>query len=458
MGTFSATAIQASYFIAAALFILGLKRMSSPVTARSGIVWAGVGMVVATLITFLTPGMGNYVLMTVAIAVGGIAAWVTGRRVAMTDMPQMIALYNGMGGGAAGAIAAVELFSGEVHSVAVLTLAVLGGIIGAVSFSGSLIAFAKLQGLLKRSIRFRGQNVVNIVVLAGALLAGGALVIHGGFPPIVTALFLLALLLGVTMTLPIGGADMPVVISLYNALTGLAVAFEGFVLNNAAMIIAGTVVGSAGTLLTQLMAKAMNRSLGNVLFSGFGETAAAGASGPAGALKAIETADAAVMLGFSEKVIVVPGYGMAVAQAQHKVWELCQALIARGVTVKFAIHPVAGRMPGHMNVLLAEAGVPYDLIYDEAEINSEFETADVALIIGANDVVNPVARTDKSSPIYGMPILNADKAKNVIVVKRGQGAGFSGIENALFYLDHARMLYGDGQAKAAELVQAIKTL
>ena len=458
MGTFSATAIQASYFVAAALFILGLKRMSSPVTARSGIVWAGVGMVVATLITFLTPGMGNYGLMTAAIAVGSIAAWVTGRRVAMTDMPQMIALYNGMGGGAAGAIAAVELFSGEVHSAPVLALGVLGGIIGAVSFSGSLIAFAKLQGLIKRSIRFPGQNFVNIIVLVAALLAGGAIVIHGGFPPLVTALFVLALLLGITMTLPIGGADMPVVISLYNALTGLAVAFEGFVLNNAAMIIAGTVVGSAGTLLTQLMAKAMNRSLGNVLFSGFGETAAAGTAGPAGTLKAIETTDAAVMLGFSEKVIVVPGYGMAVAQAQHKVWELCQALLGRGVAVKFAIHPVAGRMPGHMNVLLAEAGVPYDLIYDEAEINAEFETADVALIIGANDVVNPVARTDKSSPIYGMPILNADKAKNVIVIKRGQGAGFSGIENALFYLDQTRMLYGDGQAKAAELVQAVKAL
>jgi NAD(P) transhydrogenase subunit beta len=460
MGTFgAATAIQASYFVAAALFIFGLKRMSSPVTARSGIIWAGVGMLVATLITFLTPGMGNFALMTVAIAIGGIAAWVTGRRVAMTDMPQMIALYNGMGGGAAGAIAAVELFAGEVHGVAVLTLGVLGGIIGAVSFSGSLIAFAKLQGLIKRSIRFPGQNFVNIVVLAATLLAGAAIVVQGGMPPVVTALFVLALLLGVTMTLPIGGADMPVVISLYNALTGLAVAFEGFVLNNAAMIIAGTVVGSAGTLLTQLMAKAMNRSLGNVLFSGFGETAVADAAGgPAGTLKAIEAADVAVMLGFSEKVIVVPGYGMAVAQAQHKVWELCQALIARGVTVKFAIHPVAGRMPGHMNVLLAEAGVPYDLIYDEGEINAEFETADVALVIGANDVVNPVARTDKSSPIYGMPILNADKAKNVIVIKRGQGAGFSGIENALFYLDHTRMLYGDGQAKAAELVQAVKAL
>jgi NAD(P) transhydrogenase subunit beta len=323
-----------------------------------------------------------------------------------------------------------------------------------------LIAFGKLQGLIKKSFRFRGQNVVNLVVLAGTVIAGFVIVVQGGegVEGHVTLFLALALVLGVTMTLPIGGADMPVVISLYNALTGLAVAFEGFVLNNAAMIIAGTVVGSAGTLLTQLMAKAMNRSLGNVLFSGFGETAAAGAAGPAGTLKAIETADAAVMLGFSEKVIVVPGYGMAVAQAQHKVWELCQALIARGVTVKFAIHPVAGRMPGHMNVLLAEAGVPYDLIYDEAEINSEFETADVALIIGANDVVNPVARTDKSSPIYGMPILNADKAKNVIVIKRGQGAGFSGIENALFYLDHARMLYGDGQAKAAELVQAVKAL
>jgi H+-translocating NAD(P) transhydrogenase subunit beta len=455
-----ATLIQASYFVAAALFILGLKRMSSPVTARGGIVWAGVGMLVATLITFLWPGMENYGLMTVAIALGGIIAWVSGKRVAMADMPQMIALYNGMGGGAAGAIAAVELLSGEAHGLAQLVLGVLGGIIGAVSFAGSLIAFGKLQGLIKRSFRFRGQNFVNLVILAGVLLAGAAVVIHSGSDTqtIVAALFVLALLLGVTMTLPIGGADMPVVISLYNALTGLAVAFEGFVLDNAAMIIAGTVVGSAGTLLTQLMARAMNRSLANVLFSGFGESPATGAAGPAGTLKAIDTADVAVMLGFSEKVIVVPGYGMAVAQAQHKVWELCQALIARSVTVKFAIHPVAGRMPGHMNVLLAEAGVPYDLIYDEGEINAEFETADVALVIGANDVVNPVARTDKSSPIYGMPILNADKAKNVIVIKRGQGAGFSGIENALFYLDHTRMLYGDGQAKVAELVQAVKQL
>jgi proton-translocating NAD(P)+ transhydrogenase subunit beta len=452
--------IQASYFVAAALFIFGLKRMSSPVTARDGIVWAGLGMLVATLITFLWPGMHNYLLMTVAIAIGGIIAWLSGKRVAMTDMPQMIALYNGMGGGAAGAIAAVELLAGEAHGVAQLALGVVGGIIGAVSFAGSVIAFGKLQGLIKRSIRFRGQNYVNLLILVLTVLVGAMIVLHRGenMAAHVAFLFVLALVLGFTMTLPIGGADMPVVISLYNALTGLAVAFEGFVLDNAAMIIAGTVVGSAGTLLTQLMAKAMNRSLANVLFSGFGETSAVSASGPAGTLKSIDTADVAVMLGFSEKVIVVPGYGMAVAQAQHKVWELCQALSARGVSVKFAIHPVAGRMPGHMNVLLAEAGVPYDLIYDADEINSEFETADVALIIGANDVVNPVARTDKSSPIYGMPILNADKAKNVIVIKRGQGAGFSGIENALFYLDRTRMLYGDGQAKVAELVQAVKQL
>jgi NAD(P) transhydrogenase subunit beta len=454
------TLIQASYFVAAALFIFGLKRMSSPVTARGGIVWAGVGMLVATLITFLWPEMHNYVLMTAAIAIGGIVAWISGKRVAMTNMPQMIALYNGMGGGAAGAIAAVELFAGEAHGVMQLALGVLGGIIGAVSFAGSLIAFGKLQGLIKRSFRFRGQNYVNLAVLVITVLVGVIIVLHRGedMATHITLLFVLALVLGFTMTLPIGGADMPVVISLYNALTGLAVAFEGFVLDNAAMIIAGTVVGSAGTLLTQLMARAMNRSLANVLFSGFGDTGGAGASGPAGTMKPIDAADVAVMLGFSQKVIIVPGYGMAVAQAQHKVWELAQALIARGVAVKFAIHPVAGRMPGHMNVLLAEAGVPYDLIYDEAEINSEFETADVALIIGANDVVNPVARTDKSSPIYGMPILNADKAKNVIVIKRGQGAGFSGVENALFYLDHTRMLYGDGQAKVAELVQAVKQL
>ncbi|HTL19182.1 MAG TPA: NAD(P)(+) transhydrogenase (Re/Si-specific) subunit beta [Steroidobacteraceae bacterium] len=452
-------AIQISYFVTAVLFIMGLKRMSSPVTARSGILWAGAGMAVATLITFLYPGMSNYGLILPAIFVGGVLAAWSGRRVAMTNMPQMIALYNGMGGGAAAAIAAVELYRGGTEGYASTTLAVAGGIIGAVSFSGSLIAFGKLQGLIKRSLRFAGQQIFNLLFLLAALVLGALVIAHtNATSAVVTGFFLLALVLGVTMTLPIGGADMPVVISLYNALTGLAVGFEGFVLNNAAMIIAGTVVGSAGTLLTQLMAKAMNRSLGNVLFSGFGDTGAAATGAVQGSLKPIEASDVGVMLAFAQKVIVVPGYGMAVAQAQHKIWELCQLLIDRGVQVRFAIHPVAGRMPGHMNVLLAEAGVPYDLIADIDEINAEFETADAALIIGANDVVNPVARTDKSSPIYGMPILNADKAKNVIVIKRGQGAGFSGIENALFYLDNTRMLYGDAQKVAAELIQAVKAV
>ena len=456
-------AIQVSYYAAAFLFIMGLKRMSSPVTAASGIKWAGVGMVVATLITFVYPDLHNFMLMTTAIFIGGVLAWWTGKKVAMTDMPQMIALYNGMGGGSAAAISAVELLGGGEHSLVFMVLAVLGGFIGSVAFSGSMIAFAKLQGILRKDFRFRGQNLTNLLVLAGTAVLGFMIISgqSGGLSndQMLALFYGLALLLGVTMTLPIGGADMPVVISLYNALTGLAVAFEGFVLNNAAMIIAGTVVGSAGTLLTQLMAKAMNRSLGNVLFSGFGGDSGGGdGEGVTGSMKPIESTDVGVMMAFAQKVIIIPGYGMAVAQAQHKVWELTQLLTERGVDVKFAIHPVAGRMPGHMNVLLAEAGVPYDLIYDADEINADFESTDVALVIGANDVVNPVARTDPSSPIFGMPILDADKAANCIVIKRGQGAGFSGIENLLFFLDNTRMLYGDGQAAVTELIQAVKEM
>jgi NAD(P) transhydrogenase subunit beta len=442
------TLVQLSYLAAAFLFIVGLKRMSSPLTAVSGVRWAGVGMVLATIVTLGYVGLGdnpdvrmNVALIVGAIAAGGVLAWVSGKRVAMTDMPQMIALYNGMGGGAAAAIAAVELYGGTEQSTTHLTIAAVGGFIGSVSFSGSLIAFGKLQGLITKSVRFSGQKLVNLAILLATV--GFGVVVVSGYsdgPLAVSAFFGFALLLGIAMTLPIGGADMPVVISLYNALTGLAVGFEGFVLDNAAMIIAGTVVGAAGTLLTQLMAKAMNRSLANVLFANFGESSAAGGATVTGTQKAID----------------VPGYGMAVAQAQHKVWELCQLLIEHGVQVRFAIHPVAGRMPGHMNVLLAEAGVPYDLISDLDEINAEFETADVALIIGANDVVNPDARTNKASPIYGMPILAADKAKNVIVVKRGQGQGFSGIDNALFVLDNTRMLYGDAQSAVGQLIQAVK--
>jgi H+-translocating NAD(P) transhydrogenase subunit beta len=452
------TLIQVSYLVAAALFIMGLKRMSSPLTAVSGVRWAGLGMLLATLATlaFMGASQFNLILVIAAIGIGGVIAWVSGKRVAMTDMPQMIALYNGMGGGAAAAIAALELYRGGEQNTVHLAVATLGGFIGSVSFSGSLIAFAKLQGLITKSVRFGGQKVVNASILLAAAVFGVMIVIQSQTAlPAVSLFFAAALLLGIAMTLPIGGADMPVVISLYNALTGLAVGFEGFVLDNAAMIIAGTVVGAAGTLLTQLMAKAMNRSLGNVLFANFGETSAAGGA-VTGTQKAIEASDAGVMMAFSQKIIVVPGYGLAVAQAQHKVWELTQLLMDHGVQVRFAIHPVAGRMPGHMNVLLAEAGVPYDLISDLDEINAEFETADVALVIGANDVVNPDARTNTASPIYGMPILNADKAKNVIVIKRGQGQGFSGIDNALFVLDQTRMLYGDAQAAVSQLIQAVK--
>ncbi len=474
--------IKASYFLAALLFIIGLKRMSSPRTARTGILWAGVGMLVAVAATFVLPGLHNRELMLAAVVLGTAAAWWSGRRVAMTAIPQMVALYNGMGGGAAAAIGLAELIAAaawiNAHpgqcafaaapSAACLApsaavLAYVGLFIGTVSFAGSLIAFAKLQGWMDKRFVFSGQRALNGAILLAALVLGAwtlATGFGGGLqvPLLAIVVFAgLALALGLLMTLPIGGADMPVVISLYNALTGLAVAFEGYVLQNEAMIIAGMVVGAAGTLLTQLMARAMNRSLGNVLFGSFG--AAGGAAQTiAGAQKPIEAADAAVMMAYAERVAIVPGYGMAVAQAQHKVWEFAQALIARGVKVRFAIHPVAGRMPGHMNVLLAEAGVPYDLIADMDDINPEFPTTDVVLVIGANDVVNPVAKTDPSSPIYGMPILDVASAKNVIVIKRGKGTGFAGIENALFYADNARMLYGDGQAAAASLIAELKAV
>ncbi|MBN8284835.1 NAD(P)(+) transhydrogenase (Re/Si-specific) subunit beta [Zoogloea sp.] len=450
--------IDASYFVAAILFILGLKGMSSPVSARKGIVWAGVGMVLATVVTFLTPGMNNFALMVIAIALGGAVAWISGKKVAMTDMPQMVAIYNGMGGGAAAAIAAVEFARGEMHGTVVTLLATLGALIGAVSFSGSVVAWAKLQGVMKKAFRLPAQNAVNIVLALVTVAVGGAIVIAPTIDPLlVGAFFVLALLLGVIITLPIGGADMPVVISLFNAFTGLAVGFEGFVMGIPALIIAGIVVGAAGTLLTQLMAKAMNRPISNILFTPM-TGVASGGEAVEGEQKEVGAMDAAALMRYASKVIIVPGYGMAVAGAQHKVWEMTELLEEAGVEVVFAIHPVAGRMPGHMNVLLAEAGVPYDKIFDLEEINGDFAQADVALVIGANDVVNPSARTDKSSPIYGMPILNADMAQNVIVVKRGKGTGYSGIENALFYKDNTRLLYGSAQQAIGEVIQHVKAL
>lgn len=450
--------VQAAYFLSAALFIVGLKTMSSPASARSGILWAGVGMVLATAATFLVPGLANLALMVVAIALGASGAWWSGKKVQMTDMPQMVAIYNGMGGGAAAGIAALEFIRGSSHGTAGTILAVVGALIGAVSFSGSCVAFAKLQGILRKAYRLPAQNAVNMLLTFLVLALGVGMVVAEPLPDwLVATFFGLALLLGLVVTLPIGGADMPVVISLFNAFTGLAVGFEGYVLGNPALIIAGIVVGAAGTLLTQLMAKAMNRPLTNILFTPI-SAAEGGSAQIEGTMRAVGPVDAAAMMRYASKVLIVPGYGMAVAHAQHKVWEMTALLEEAGVEVKFAIHPVAGRMPGHMNVLLAEAGVPYDKIFDLEEINAEFGQADVALIIGANDVVNPVARTDKSSPIYGMPILNADQAQNVLVVKRGKGAGYSGIENALFYQDNCRMVYGDAQPVVAEIIQQIKQM
>ncbi|NCU95947.1 MAG: NAD(P)(+) transhydrogenase (Re/Si-specific) subunit beta, partial [Betaproteobacteria bacterium] len=346
----------------------------------------------------------------------------------------------------------------DVHDPLVTTLAVIGSLIGSVAFSGSCIAFAKLQGIMEKTYRLPAQNAVNVVLAVVAVLLGAFIVAHPDHTTALLAFYALALFLGIILTTPIGGADMPVVISLLNAFTGLAVGFEGFVLGNPALIVAGIVVGASGTLLTQLMAKAMNRPIANVIFTPMTGAAAGGGEAVTGTMKETSALDAASMMRFGSKVIVIPGYGMAVAGAQHKVWEMAQLLEEAGVECVFAIHPVAGRMPGHMNVLLAEAGVPYDKILDLDEINSDFPQADVALVIGANDVVNPVARTDKSSPIYGMPILDADRAQNCIVIKRGKGAGYSGIENALFYADNCRMLYGSAQQAIAEIIHHIKTM
>jgi NAD(P) transhydrogenase subunit beta len=452
--------LQTTYFVAAILFILGLKGMSSPANATQGIKWAGVGMLVAILATFMHPavhGFTNIALIIIAAAIGGYFAWTTAKKVVMTDMPQMVALYNGLGGGAAALIGAVLLIGDHNFGITVQILTVLGSLIGTMAFSGSLVAFGKLQGLIKKTVRFKHQQLVNSMVFFVTVLLGVIIAFSGNDinPLLLIMFFILTLVFGVLVTVPIGGADMPVVISLFNALTGLAVGFKGYVLDNPSLMIAGIVVGSAGVLLTQLMAKAMNRSIRNVLFSNFGETTGDEME-TTGSIKEIEASDAAVMMAFAEKVIIVPGYGMAVAQAQHKVWELIKQLQERDVTVKIAIHPVAGRMPGHMNVLLAEANIPYDIIYDMEEINGEFATADVTLIIGANDVVNPVARIDENSPIYGMPILNADKSRNVIIIKRGKGTGFSGVENHLFFADNARMLYGDAQQMVGDLSVGVK--
>jgi len=455
-------AIDPVYIVTIFFFIVGMQRMSHPLTARSGIVWAGAAMLIATLVTFLTPNLTNFTLMAIGIVIGGGFGYIAAKRVAMTDMPQMVAIYNGMGGGAAAGISAVELLGTTTATTS--SLAVIGGLIGAVSFAGSLIAFLKLQGWMRqRPITFPGQQVVNMAVLVLAIISGVLVLWHPSWIPLavgtyIPLFFVLSLGFGLLMTLPIGGADMPVVISMYNAFTGLAVGLDGFsfATPNYAMVVAGIIVGAAGLLLTLLMARAMNRSISNVLFGAFGATEETGTQ-IQGSQKPIEADDVAVMLAYANKVIIAPGYGMAVAQAQQKVKELTDLLESKNVQVKFAIHPVAGRMPGHMNVLLAEAGIAYDHLFDRDEVNPEFPSTDVVLVIGANDVVNPAAHR-QGSPLFGMPILDVEQAKNVIVLKRGQGKGFAGIENDLFYRDNTRMLYGDAKESVGKLVQALKKL
>jgi len=455
----------------AVLFILGIKFLSSPKTARYGNLVAAAGMLVAFFATFPLMQWSeehkqlNIILMVVGILIGLALGALGAYSVKMTAMPQMVAAFNGLGGGSAALVASLEFvrrahgFEGIEISAAVPML--FATLIGSLSFSGSIIAYLKLEGKFEKPHTFPGQNFLNGLVLLVILGLGGWLTFNATNDNATIAfivMFALALIFGVAMVMPIGGADMPVVISLLNSFTGLAVAGDGFVINNLSMIVAGTLVGSSGTLLTLLMCKAMNRPVTNVLFGAFGSGGggSAAAAGVAGTVKPIQADEAALLLAYASRVVIVPGYGMAVAQAQHQVRELSDELGKRGVEVQFAIHPVAGRMPGHMNVLLAEANVPYDQLQEMEAINPSMDRVDVCLVIGANDVVNPAAREEKTSPIYGMPIIEADHAKTVIVMKRSMAKGFAGIENHLFYKDNTRMLFGDAKASLNALVAAVK--
>ncbi len=461
------TTIALAFLAASVLFILGIKLLSSPKTARLGNLVAAGGMFIALLATLpllhggagaAVPGL-NVFLMVAGIGVGLAVGAVGAYRVKMTAMPQMVALFNGAGGGAAALVAAMEFARHPAGGpngwfIAAMLFAAL---IGAVSFSGSLIAFAKLEGHVDRPLTYPGQQFANAALLA--LIAALGLALTGSQSIGLLILFLvLALAFGVLMVLPIGGADMPVVISLLNSFTGLAVAADGFAISNLALVIAGTLVGSSGTLLTLSMCKAMNRPVTNVLFGAFGKAPENGeaAADTGGAVKPIQADEVALLLSVAQHVVIVPGYGLAVAQAQHQVRQLADELAALGVEVSFAIHPVAGRMPGHMNVLLGEANVPYEQLIELAEINPHRERVNVCLVIGANDVVNPAAHEDKTSPIFGMPIIEAAKAGTVIVLKRSMGKGFAGIENRLFVRENCRMLFGDARASLQELVAAVK--
>ncbi|NIA28812.1 MAG: NAD synthetase [Actinobacteria bacterium] len=454
-----------SYIVAASLFIIGLKSMSSPATARRGNLIGAIGMFIAIVVTLLDRQIVSFSWIIIGIIIGSIIGALSARLVKMTAMPEMVGIFNGFGGGASALVAIAEFVS--LTSKAALPMdtaitTIIGVIIGGITFSGSMLAFMKLKGMVSGSpITFPLQKVVSALVFLGAVVLG---VIITGWKPDPLLFYIivgLSLIYGVLFVIPIGGADMPVVISLLNSFSGLAACAAGFVVKNNVLIIAGSLVGSAGLILTQIMCKAMNRSLTNVLFSAFGTgDMAAGSTSTTGdkTVKSVDAEEAAMIMGYAQSVIIVPGYGMAAAQAQHAVRELSELLQSRGVEVKFAIHPVAGRMPGHMNVLLAEANVPYTLLHDMDDINPEFPHTDVALVIGANDVVNPVARHDQGSPIYGMPILDVDKAHHVIIIKRSLNPGFAGIDNELFYDPKTMMFFGSAKDKVQELVAEIKKL
>lgn len=469
MSEFLPTGIELTYLVAASLFIFGLKRLGSPATARQGNTIAAVGMLLAIVATLLDRQVLNYQMILLALAIGTVLGAIAAYKVQMTEMPQMVGLLNGLGGAASALVAIGEfwrlLSSGESVTLYATITIILGVLIGGVTLTGSFVAFAKLQGLLPGApLTFPLQQPVNALLLASFVVGSGYLIATTGNLSIFLGLVGVSLVLGVLFVLPIGGGDMPVVISLLNSYSGLAASAAGFVVMNNMLIIAGALVGASGIILTQIMCKAMNRSLASVLFGAFGSSGpssvadAAASSNSDKTVKSIDTEEGAMMLGYARNVVIVPGYGMAVAQAQHAVRELADQLEDRGVEVKYAIHPVAGRMPGHMNVLLAEANVPYTQLYDMDDINPQLEETDVALVIGANDVVNPAARSNDASPIYGMPILEVDKAKHAIVIKRGMSTGFAGVDNDLFYEDKTMMLFGSARDVVAQLVSEVKQL
>ncbi|MGH7544759.1 MAG: NAD(P)(+) transhydrogenase (Re/Si-specific) subunit beta [Gemmatimonadota bacterium] len=458
--------IEVTYLLASSLFIIGLRRLSSPATARSGNALAALAMLLAIAVTLLDREIVSFRGIALGLALGTIAGTVLARAVKMTAMPQMVGLLNGFGGGASALVAIAEFLrlapTAETLPINVTITILLAALIGTVTFSGSMIAFGKLQELVTgRAVTYPLQKTANALLFLGILGLGVYLTVHLSDAVPFSVFVAAAFVLGILLVIPIGGADMPVVISLLNSYSGLAGAAAGFVLENNVLIISGALVGASGIILTQIMCWAMNRSLANVLFGAFGAqapAAAAGAAAGARTVKDLTAEDAATLLGYARSVVMVPGYGLAVAQAQHQLRELADLLKERGADVKYAIHPVAGRMPRHMNVLLAEADVPYEELVDMEEINPEFERTDVALVVGANDVVNPAARHDTSSPIYGMPILDVDKAKNVIVMKRSMRPGFAGIENELFYHERTYMLFGDAKKSLQALVGEVKTL